>query len=95
MRKKITDIMEYIYGIGVFLALFAGGVSCIGYVVALIVGGETATNICTFIYKEIYPILFAFASCTALFGLLKMYVAGEKSMVPNKRNNKNNERKTI
>ena len=89
MRKKITDIMEYIYGIGVFLALFAGGISCIGYIVALIVGGELATNICTFIYKELYPILFGFASCTALFGLLKMYVAGEKSMVPNKRKNKN------
>ena len=88
MRKKITGVMEYIYGIAVFLALFAGGISSVGYIVALIVGGDTATNICTFIYKELYPILFGFASCTALFGLLKMYVSGEKTMVPNKRKNK-------
>ena len=89
MRKKIASIMEYIYGFGIFIALFAGGLSCLGYIAALIIGGETATNICVYIYKGIYPTLFSFASGISLFGLLKMYVAGEKSMVPTKRSSQN------
>lgn len=84
MRKKIANIIEYIYGTGILIALFAGGLSCFGYIAALIIGGETATNICVFIYKQLYPVLFTFSSCIALLGLLKMYISGEKSMVPNK-----------
>ena len=89
IRLKVADIMGTIYGIGVMVALFAGGASFLGYLVALIIGGETATAICVFIYKTIYPILFYFSSSVVLLGLLKMYVAGEKSMVPgNKFKNK-------
>lgn len=82
IRMKIAKVLSYIYGIGVLIALFAGGASFIGYVVALISGGTMATEICVFIYKTIYPILFYFSSSVVLLGLLKMYVAGEKSMVP-------------
>lgn len=85
VRKKIADVMSYIYGSGILIALFVGGLTFIGYLVAFIVGGQTATDICTFIYKGIYPILFYFSSSVVLLGLLKMYVAGEKSMVPTKR----------
>ena len=77
--------MEVVYGIGILIALLVGGISFLGYLAALIIGGDTATQICIFIYKTVYPVLFCFASCTALFGLLKMYIAGEKSMVPSKR----------
>lgn len=85
LRQKVVEVMELVYGIGILIALFVGGVSFLGYLAALIVGGETATQICVFIYKTVYPVLFCFASGIALLGLLKMYVAGEKSMVPSKR----------
>lgn len=89
LRKKIADVLSLIYGIGVMVALFAGGISFLGYLTALIIGGEAATEICVFIYKKIYPILFYFSSSVALLGLIKMYIAGEKSMVPgNKYKNK-------
>ena len=71
------------------IALFAGGLSFFGYLAALIIGGETAAQICLFIYKTLYPILFYFSSGIVLLGLVKMYVAGEKSMAPNKRTPKN------
>ena len=87
-RKKVVDIMGYIYGTGVLLALFAGTLSVIGFVVAFSIGGETATEICVFIYKKFYPALFSFSSIVVLFGLVKMYVAGEKSLVPKKKQNK-------
>ena len=90
-RKKVADIMGYIYGTGILLAFFAGTLSVVGYIVAFAVGGETATEICVFIYKKFYPILFSFSSVVVLFGLVKMYVAGEKSLVPKKKKKQKNE----
>ena len=89
LRQKIATALSYIYGVGVMIALFVGGLTFFGYVAALIIGGETATEICVFIYKTIYPILFYFSSGVALLGLLKMYIAREKSMAPTKRNKQN------
>lgn len=85
VRQKIADVMAYIYGVGILIALSAGGLSFLGYLVAFIIGGSTAAEICRVIQKEIYPILFYFSSSVVLLGLVKMYVAGEKSMVPTKR----------
>ena len=80
VKNKIVNVMTYIYGTGILLALFVGALSFLGYVVAIIIGGETATEICTFIYKSFYPILITFTSCMVLFGLVKMYIAGEKAL---------------
>ena len=55
--SKIADIIEIVFGYGMMLSLFFGGISFLGYLVALIVGGEAGTAICTFIYKTFYPIL--------------------------------------
>lgn len=84
-RQKIADVLAYIYGVGILIALAVGGLSFLGYLVAFIIGGPTAAEICRVIHKEIYPILFYFSSSVVLLGLVKMYVAGEKSMVPGKR----------
>ena len=85
VRKKIADVMAYIYGLGILIALSVGGLSFLGYLAAFIIGGPTATEICEVIKSDIYPILFYFSSSVVLLGLVKMYVAGEKSMVPSKR----------
>lgn len=85
IRQKIANVLSIIFGIGIMIALFVGASSFLGYVAAFIIGGETATQICVFIYKTLYPILFYFSSGMVLLGLVKMYVAGEKSMVPTKR----------
>lgn len=94
IRKKIANIMSVIYGIGVMVSLFAGGLSFLGYLVALIIGGQTATEICVFIYKTLYPILFYFSSSVVLLGLIKMYIAGEKSMVPGNKYKKQDKHQT-
>lgn len=85
-RTKLARLLAYIYGTGIALALFAGALSFLGYVAAIIIGGQTATDICVFIYKKVYPILFYLSSGSVIIGLLKMYVAGEKTMVPGKPN---------
>ena len=89
VRAKIASTLEYIYGVGIMIALFAGAVSFLGYLVAIMIGGDVATQICVVIYKKIYPILFTFSSSVVLLGLVKMYVAGEKTMVPKKREKTN------
>ncbi|MBE6694535.1 MAG: hypothetical protein E7589_07205 [Ruminococcaceae bacterium] len=84
-RETAAKVLSYVYGIGIAVALFAGALSVIGYVVAMIAGGDTATEICKFIYKDFYPVIVYLSSITVLLGLVKMYVAGEKSLVPPKK----------
>ena len=84
--KKITNVMKLIFGYGIMLVLFLGGLTFFGYVAALIIGGETATAMCTWIYKSFIPILIYVSTILILFGLLTMYLAGEKALTPHKKN---------
>lgn len=85
IRAKAAKALSYIYAIGILVALSVGALSFLGYLVAIVIGGPIATEICVFIYKKVYPVLFYISSGSVLLGLLKMYVAGEKTMVPNKK----------
>ena len=83
--KKISDVCKIIFGYGIMIVLFAGGLTFFGYVIALIIGGETATNICTWIYKDFVPVMIYASTILILFGLVTMYMAGEKALVPGKK----------
>lgn len=85
LRQKIANVLGYVYGVGITIALFVGGASFLGYLAAFIAGGDAAVAICDFIKNQAYPVLFYFSSSVVLLGLVKMYVAGEKSMAPGKR----------
>ena len=82
--KKISNICKLIFGYGIMIVLFAGGLTFFGYVIALIIGGETATNICTLIYKSFIPVIIYASTILILFGLVTMYLAGEKALTPDK-----------
>ena len=83
--NKIADVLNIIFGYGIMLALFLGGLSFFGYLVALIIGGDTATAICTFIYKTAYPILVYASSVMILLGLAVIYLRGEKALASDKK----------
>ena len=88
MRKladKIAHILGWIFGYGLMISLFLGGMSFFGYVVALIVGGETAEAICTFIYKTLYPWLVVGTSVIVLLGIIKKYLNGEVALAASKK----------
>ena len=87
--KKITNVFKLIFGYGIMIVLFLGGLTFFGYIVALIIGGETATNICTWIYKTFIPIIIEASTILILFGLLTMYLAGEKALTPGRKNAQN------
>ena len=91
--KKLSDVFKLIFGYGIMIVLFAGGLTFFGYLVALIIGGETATNICTWIYKSFVPVMIKTSTILILFGLLTMYLAGEKALTPGKKNMKKKKKK--
>lgn len=72
--KKITDIILWIFGIGTTICLLAGALSLVGFLVALCIGGDTATEICTFVHKTYFPWIIRFTTIFAVFGLLGMYM---------------------
>ena len=78
--KKISDVLKTIYGYGIMAALFIGGATVLVYVAALIIGGDTAAAICTFIYKVFFKYLIIGAGCVVLLGFVAMYLSGESSM---------------
>lgn len=83
--KKVTEICKLIFGYGIMITLFIGGLTFFGYLAALLIGGETATAICVFIYKQIVPVMIYATTCLVLFGIVCMYMAGEVALVPDKK----------
>lgn len=87
--KKISDVCRMIFGYAIMLTLFVGGLTFVGYLVALCIGGELATAICVFIFKKIVPVMIYVTTCAVLFGLITMYMAGEKALTPDSKKKKN------
>lgn len=85
MLKKISDVCKMIFGYGIMISLFVGGLTFFGYVAALIIGGDTAAAICTFLYKTVIPIVIYLSTTMVLFGLLAMYLAGEYALTAKKK----------
>ena len=85
MCKKISAVLRVVFGYGIMICLFAGGLTFFGYLAALIIGGDTAALICEIIYKKIVPVMIYASTILVLFGLVTMYLAGEKALTPSKR----------
>lgn len=83
--KKLSDILKNIFGYGIMIALFAGGLTFFGYVAALVIGGDVAATICAVIYKNILPVIIYLAVSMVLLGLVAMYLSGEKALTPEKK----------
>lgn len=81
--NKIGTFLKTIYGYGIMISLFAGGLTFIGYLVALVIGGETATLICTFIYKKFIPVIIYIASIMVILGIISMYLCGQIALSVN------------
>ncbi len=78
--KKINSVLKKIFGVCVLISLFAGGLSLLGYITALCIGGEMATAICAFIFKQYFPWLIRITSIVIGIGLITMYLSGEAAL---------------
>ena len=62
------------------MTLFAGTLAFMGYVSALVIGGEAATALCTFIYKSYFPWVIRICSVAVGLGLVGMYLRKMKAL---------------
>ena len=85
MCKKISSVLKKIFGYAIMLCLFAGGLTFFGYLAALVIGGQTAADICEFIYKGVIPCIIKVSTVTVLVGLLAMYLNGEVALSASKK----------
>ncbi len=86
--NKVVSVLKVIFGWGVMLSLFAGGLTFFGYVAALIIGGGEGgigAEICRIISKEITPVITYVSTCCVLLGLLTMYLSGDKALTVGKK----------
>lgn len=83
--SKISNVLSYVFGTGIVLSLLVGGLTFFGYVAALIIGGETAAEICTFLYKTVFPVVIKTSTIMVLLGLVIMYLNGEVALTPDKK----------
>ena len=88
MCKKLSAVLKTVFGYGIMICLFAGGFTFFGYMAALVIGGETATAICVFIYKTIIPWVIKVSNIMILLGLAAMYLNGEMALTTGKNKSK-------
>ena len=80
IMRKVSEVLRTVFGYGIFICLFVGGLTFFGYFFALCIGGETAAVICKFIYKTIFPTIIKTSTILVLIGLLVMYLNGEVAL---------------
>ena len=83
--KKISAVLKTIFGYGIMICLFVGGLTFFGYLAALIIGGDTAAAICVFLYKTIIPWVIKISTVMVLLGLVAMYLNGEVALTSSKK----------
>lgn len=83
--KKISKVLSTIFGYGIMLSLFVGGLTFFGYLIALFIGGDIAAEICTFLYKTVLPIVIKTSTIMVLLGVVVMYLNGEVALISNKK----------
>lgn len=86
--KKFTEICKLVFGYGIMISLFAGGLTFFAYLIALIIGGDTAALICKVTYKQVIPVIVKISTSMILLGLVCMYLSGEKSLTPSEKKKK-------
>jgi amino acid permease len=74
MRHKIYNVLKNIYGICMTVSFFAGFLPLIPFIIAIIIGGESAEAISLFLHKQYYPWVIALASVAVIIGLIAMYI---------------------
>lgn len=89
--KKIAAVLRTIFGYGIMISLFGGGLTFFGFIAALIIGGDTAATICAFIKGTILPIIIYISTIMVVLGLVAMYLNGETALTPDKKKSSKHE----
>ena len=78
--KKISQMLYNLFGWGVYISVFAGALCFLGFVVALIIGGDTGAAIAVAIKSTCFPWLIKLTSVAVGLGLIGMYFGKEEAL---------------
>lgn len=85
--KKLSEKLKTVFGYGILLTLVGGALTFFGYLVALVIGGNIAAQICEFLYNRVIPVIIYASTVLILFGLVVMYLSGEQALTASKKKN--------
>lgn len=91
--KKFNNILLTIFSIGILCPIAAGILAFLGYIAALIIGGDIATEMCYIILKECIPWAIKTTSIIVGIGLLTMYLSKQKTLTITTDNKKKDTKK--
>ena len=80
MWKKTIDLLDTLYGLGIYICLYLGGTMALAYLAAFVVGGEAAAAICDFVYNKVYKVLIYGGNVIIVLGLISMYMKKQKTL---------------
>lgn len=80
MRQKIYNILNKLYGILMIVSFFAGAVPLLVFIAAIIIGGDTATAMMTFVGEYVYTYIIAAASIAVFIGWIALYVGKKEGL---------------
>lgn len=92
---KIASVLEWLVGIAFGACLFVGGLGFFGFLVALCIGGDTATEICTWLYKCFYGVLIKIGTVSTLVSFLIIYLKGDANWINPFKTHKSEEDKSV
>ena len=79
--KKYIDILGIVFSLAFFLCL-AGALAVVcALLIALVIGGGAAEQICAVCKSNVLPVIYVLATAASFIGLLKMYLSGQKTFV--------------
>lgn len=78
--KKIAQTLYQLFGWGAYLSIFAGAACFFGFVIALIIGGETGAAMAVTIKGTCFPFIIKVTSISVGLGLIGMYFGKEQAL---------------
>lgn len=78
--KKISQMLYNAFGWGVFVSVFAGALCFLGFVAAIIIGGDTGAAIAVTIKSTCFPLLIKLTSLAVGVGLIGMYLGKDEAL---------------
>ena len=78
--KKISQKLYAVFGWGVCISVFAGALCVLGFVIAIIIGGDTGAAIAVAIKSACFPWLIKLTSVAVGIGLIGMYLGKDEAL---------------
>lgn len=73
-KRNITKYIRLLFGIGIFVVTIMGVILFAGYIAAILVGGQFALTICTFLYNKFIPVMVYTSTTMILVGIITLYL---------------------